>query len=73
MLAAGWYWIVQLFTITALAAYSRNITAASALGGSDKQSWVLNAYNVVTIVAAPTFSYFADQVSESPQKKLSTR
>lgn len=44
--------------LISLATYSRTIAAA--LNGSSRAAWILNAFNVVTIIGAPCLSHWSD-------------
>lgn len=49
-------------SITIFGAYSRQIVAV--LGDSDKQAWIPNTMNVVTVVLAPILSYASDSFGD---------
>lgn len=51
-----------LSSITIFGAYSRQIVAV--LGDSEKQAWIANTANVVTVVLAPILSYMSDSFGD---------
>ena len=62
-------------SITIFGAYSRQIVAV--LGDSEKQAWIPNTMNLVTVVLAPILSYmsdiFGDRISRVSQKTKGKR